>query len=276
MAKLFITEGNNTGMEVDVPPKGLVIGRREECDLTISDDLASGRHAKVEQQDGQWVIVDLGSTNGTLMNNQRISAMSLADGDNFKIGNTTIVFKLNGSATAEAVAVVSEPGAAPESAPAPKPSAVKAKARPKAPPPAAAPSAGAEANLQASPDDLKLVEQMSQNAEAIRRETAKLIIGQREVLDQILMCMIAGGHALLVGMPGLAKTTIVSTIAKVLDLEFKRVQFTPDLMPADITGTEILETNKSTNEKEFRFIKGPIFCNLLLADEINRTPPKTQ
>lgn len=90
------------------------------------------------------------------------------------------------------------------------------------------------------------------------------------------MSMVAGGHALLVGMPGMAKTTMVATIAKVLDMEFKRVQFTPDLMPTDISGTEILGTNKETGEREFRFIKGPIFTNLLLADEINRTPPKTQ
>jgi MoxR-like ATPase len=101
-------------------------------------------------------------------------------------------------------------------------------------------------------------------------------VGQRDVLEQVLMCMIAGGHALLVGLPGMAKTLMVSTIAKVLDMHFKRIQFTPDLMPTDITGTEILETNRETNAKEFRFVRGPIFCNLLLADEINRTPPKTQ
>ncbi|MDD5482945.1 MAG: MoxR family ATPase [Kiritimatiellae bacterium] len=117
---------------------------------------------------------------------------------------------------------------------------------------------------------------MSRNTEAIRREVAKVIVGQREVLDQVLMCMIAGGHALLIGLPGMAKTTMVSTIAKVLDMHFKRIQFTPDLMPTDITGTDILDTNRETNEKEFRFVRGPIFCNLLLADEINRTPPKTQ
>jgi len=101
-------------------------------------------------------------------------------------------------------------------------------------------------------------------------------VGQREVLDQVLMCMIARGHALLIGLPGMAKTLMISTIAKVLDMKFKRVQFTPDLMPSDITGTDVLETNKDSGEKEFRFIKGPIFCNLLLADEINRTPPKPQ
>ncbi|MCX6997776.1 MAG: MoxR family ATPase [Kiritimatiellaeota bacterium] len=117
---------------------------------------------------------------------------------------------------------------------------------------------------------------MRQSTDAIRREVAKVIIGQEEVLNQILMCIIAGGHVLLIGLPGLAKTLTVSTIAKVLDMKFKRIQFTPDLMPSDITGTEVLETDPVTQQKSFRFMQGPIFCNILLADEINRTPPKTQ
>ena len=117
---------------------------------------------------------------------------------------------------------------------------------------------------------------MRDHADRIRREVGKVIVGQRDVLDQVLMCILANGHALLIGLPGMAKTLIVRTIARVLNLQFKRVQFTPDLMPGDIIGTDVLETNSTTGEKEFRFIKGPIFCNLLLADEINRTPPKTQ
>ncbi|MFA7174607.1 MAG: MoxR family ATPase [Kiritimatiellia bacterium] len=112
--------------------------------------------------------------------------------------------------------------------------------------------------------------------DAIRREVAKVIIGQEDVLNEILMCIIAGGHALLIGLPGLAKTLTVNTIAKVLDMKFKRIQFTPDLMPSDITGTEVLETDQVTQQREFKFMQGPIFCNMLLADEINRTPPKTQ
>jgi len=130
--------------------------------------------------------------------------------------------------------------------------------------------------VEASEEEVALVKQMSGRTDRIRNEVAKVIVGQREVLNQILMCMIAGGHALLIGLPGMAKTLMVSTIAKVLDLKFKRVQFTPDLMPTDIMGTEILETDRETGEKVFRFIRGPLFCNLLLADEINRTPPKTQ
>ena len=110
----------------------------------------------------------------------------------------------------------------------------------------------------------------------IRDEVQKVIIGQQEVIDLILMSMIAGGHCLLVGVPGLAKTMTVRTLAQVLDLDFNRVQFTPDLMPSDITGTDILEEDEQTGRKSFRFIRGPMFTNMLLADEINRTPPKTQ
>ncbi|HET6511913.1 MAG TPA: AAA family ATPase [Candidatus Kapabacteria bacterium] len=110
----------------------------------------------------------------------------------------------------------------------------------------------------------------------MKREVGKVIVGQEEVVDQLMIALLARGHCLLVGVPGLAKTLLIRTISEVLDLDFSRIQFTPDLMPTDITGTEILETNISTGNKEFRFIKGPIFANIVLADEINRTPPKTQ
>ena len=110
----------------------------------------------------------------------------------------------------------------------------------------------------------------------MKREIGKVIVGQEEVVDQLMIALLARGHCLLVGVPGLAKTLLIRTISEVLDLDFSRIQFTPDLMPSDITGTEILETNVSTGNKEFRFIKGPIFANIVLADEINRTPPKTQ
>jgi len=133
-----------------------------------------------------------------------------------------------------------------------------------------------EAGIETSSEDLALVHKMRNRTDRIRLEVGKVIVGQREVLDQVLMCMIAGGHALLIGLPGMAKTLLVRTISQVLDLKFKRVQFTPDLMPTDIIGTDVLETDQATGNKEFRFLQGPIFCNLLLADEINRTPPKTQ
>ncbi len=138
-------------------------------------------------------------------------------------------------------------------------------------------STAAPAAVPAASDaDLALVRDMRARTERIRQEVAKVIVGQVEIIDQVLMVLIAGGHGLLIGMPGMAKTTLVATIAKVLDMAFRRVQFTPDLMPTDITGTEVLETDPETQQKRFRFVKGPVFTNLLLADEINRTPPKTQ
>src|SRR4051794_41148421 len=110
----------------------------------------------------------------------------------------------------------------------------------------------------------------------MRRELGKIIVGQTEVVDQLLMAIFSRGHCLLVGVPGLAKTLLVSTLARILSLDFKRIQFTPDLMPADITGTEIIQDDPVTRQRAFKFLRGPIFANIILADEINRTPPKTQ
>jgi len=124
--------------------------------------------------------------------------------------------------------------------------------------------------------DLELLEEASRVADALRQEVAKCVVGQREVVDGLLLALLANGHALLVGVPGLAKTLLVSTLAEALDLAFSRIQFTPDLMPSDITGTEVMEEDRSTGSRAFRFVKGPVFANVVLADEINRTPPKTQ
>ncbi|MDQ3515862.1 MAG: MoxR family ATPase [Gemmatimonadota bacterium] len=111
---------------------------------------------------------------------------------------------------------------------------------------------------------------------ALRREVAKSIVGQEEVLDEILMAVLAGGHALLVGVPGLAKTLMIRSIASAMHLEFRRIQFTPDLVPSDITGTELMEEDQATHARAFRFARGPVFANIVLADEINRAPPRTQ
>jgi MoxR-like ATPase len=123
------------------------------------------------------------------------------------------------------------------------------------------------------------VEQVQKVNEAynkLKSEIGKVIVGQDQVIEQLLIALFAGGHCLLVGVPGLAKTLLISTVAKALDLKFSRIQFTPDLMPSDITGTDILEEEAGTGKRAFRFIQGPVFANVILADEINRTPPKTQ
>jgi MoxR-like ATPase len=125
-------------------------------------------------------------------------------------------------------------------------------------------------------NDLQAVQQLTQARERILVELRKAIVGQDEVVDHLLTALFAGGHVLLVGVPGLAKTLLVSSLARVLDLQFSRIQFTPDLMPSDITGTDILEEDATTGRRAMRFIRGPIFANIVLADEINRTPPKTQ
>jgi MoxR-like ATPase len=124
--------------------------------------------------------------------------------------------------------------------------------------------------------DIESMEMLTGLFKTIKREIAKVIVGQNEIIDQILVSLFARGHCLLIGVPGLAKTLIIKTLSEILDLSFSRIQFTPDLMPSDITGTEIIEEDQSTNKKYFKFIKGPIFANMILADEINRTPPKTQ
>ncbi len=124
--------------------------------------------------------------------------------------------------------------------------------------------------------DLQLLERVAEVAQKLRDEIEKQIVGQHDVVEGLLTALLANGHALLVGVPGLAKTLLISTLAEALDLDFNRIQFTPDLMPTDITGTEVIEEDRSTGRRVFRFVKGPIFANVVLADEINRTPPKTQ
>jgi len=125
-------------------------------------------------------------------------------------------------------------------------------------------------------NDVELVKNLSSKIVEIKKEIAKVIVGQDEIIDDLLVSLFSKGHALLVGVPGLAKTLLIKTISEVFELEFNRIQFTPDLMPSDITGTEIIEEDTVTGKRSFRFIKGPIFANIILADEINRTPPKTQ
>ena len=131
-------------------------------------------------------------------------------------------------------------------------------------------------NAAAAPQDAEVVEKLAQVRRRIETEIGKVIVGQKEVVDKLLIALFSRGHCLFVGVPGLAKTLLISTLADALKLSFNRIQFTPDLMPSDITGTDILEENSATGGRAFRFVKGPVFANILLADEINRTPPKTQ
>ena len=142
-------------------------------------------------------------------------------------------------------------------------------------PPASAelPTSGGEARPE---DDAAAIARLADARTRLIDQLRRRIVGQDEVIDQVLVALLAGGHCLLVGVPGLAKTLLVHSLAETLQLSFSRIQFTPDLMPSDITGTEVMQENKATGERHFRFIPGPVFANIVLADEINRTPPKTQ
>src|SRR5437667_4486181 len=130
--------------------------------------------------------------------------------------------------------------------------------------------------LPAPSGDVELLERLADARKDLLEQVARRIVGQRETVDGILTAIFSGGHALLVGVPGLAKTLMVQTVAETLELKFSRIQFTPDLMPSDITGTEIIEEDQTTGKRGFRFVRGPVFANIVLADEVNRTPPKTQ
>src|SRR5258707_2483846 len=131
-------------------------------------------------------------------------------------------------------------------------------------------------NSAIAESDVQMLDSLRKAHRLMREEIGKVIIGQEKVLDELLMAIFCRSHALLMGVPGLAKTLMVSTLAQALDLSFKRIQFTPDLMPTDITGTEVIQDDPATRQRMFKFLPGPIFANIVLADEINRTPPKTQ
>jgi MoxR-like ATPase len=130
--------------------------------------------------------------------------------------------------------------------------------------------------IEINDQEIAAIEEFAARRDSMVQEIRKVIVGQEKVIEEVLIALFSRGHCLLVGVPGLAKTLLISTLAEILDLDFNRIQFTPDLMPSDITGTDILQEDASTGRRKFQFIQGPIFTNILLADEINRTPPKTQ
>ena len=133
-----------------------------------------------------------------------------------------------------------------------------------------------QATTAEQPEDLMHIEKLRTGSKKIHDELRKIIVGQDEVISQVMLALVTGGHCLITGVPGLAKTLLIKTIAQILDLKFKRIQFTPDLMPSDIIGTDVIEEDRTTGRRTLEFVKGPVFANILLADEINRTPPKTQ
>ncbi len=243
MPKIRAVSGSLQSRDFELQERGLSIGRDPESDIPLAvDSPASRHHATIYKSGHEWRLKDLASMNGTQLNGIPIVDQSLKNGDRIGIGVEIFLF--------EDLETSGKQGlnpASPESLP-----------------------ANADPGIQAK------VREMSARTRLIQGEISKAIIGQREIVTELLTAIVSNGHVLMIGMPGLAKTMMIRTVSEVMDLQFRRIQFTPDLMPSDITGSDILEVNESTGRKEYRFIKGPIFTNILLADEINRTPPKTQ
>ncbi|MBQ3808279.1 MAG: AAA family ATPase [Kiritimatiellae bacterium] len=256
-AKLTVTCNNQTKAYA-LPEQGVKIGRDPgQCQLTLQDPDVSSLHAFMCCKNGAWMLQDLGSTNGTYVNGDRITTVGLKSGDRIKFGES-VSAKIEIEEPKKEVVAPPKPAPA---APPPQKSAIKVD---NTPPP------------EMSADDVELIKLLNDKFKLAKENLSQVVIGQMDVIELVLTAIFARGHVLLMGVPGLAKTLLISTLSQVLDLKFKRVQFTPDLMPSDITGTDVLEEDKESGSRKFRFVEGPVFTNMLLADEINRTPPKTQ
>ena len=256
-AKLTVTCNNQTKAYA-LPEQGVKIGRDPgQCQLALQDPDVSSLHAFMCCKNGTWMLQDLGSTNGTYVNGDKITTVGPKSGDRIKFG-ASVSAKIEIEEPKKEVVAPPKPATPP---PPPQKSAIKVD---NTPPP------------EMSADDVELIKLLNEKFALAKENLSQVVIGQMDVIELVLTAIFARGHVLLMGVPGLAKTLLISTLSKVLDLQFKRVQFTPDLMPSDITGTDVLEEDKESGGRKFRFVEGPVFTNMLLADEINRTPPKTQ
>ena len=244
MAKLIVTDGPNNGQEFQFDGGRCSVGRIEDCDIVLNHGSISRQHAAFTLVAGAWKLEDLGSQNGTIVNDQRIQSCLIKSACTIQFGQVITRF---------------EPGA----------EIALQTSQPREQTTFSVPSMAAAG---VNPDDIKTI---GKTINGVFSEFGRVIVGQQQVAQELLIAIAAGGHCLMIGLPGLAKTLMVSTLAQILKLQFKRVQFTPDLMPSDIIGTDILDVDEQ-GKRSFRFIKGPVFTNMLLADEINRTPPKTQ
>jgi MoxR-like ATPase len=250
MAKLEILEGPDAGRKYEIDAGG------DECDSRLNQGSISRQHAALDCMDGVWTIEDLGSQNGIFIDDERVREATLTGETRVRFG--TIMALFDPSYDGSDMSITSEDAVS---------ETVVGESEL---------SGGAVSSSSSESEAVADVHEIGDAYASIEREFGRVIIGQRQVLEELLIAIAAGGHCLMIGLPGLAKTLMVSTLSQILRLRFKRIQFTPDLMPSDIIGTDVLEVNEETGQKTFRFIKGPIFTNMLLADEINRTPPKTQ
>ena len=297
-ALLYKFQGQELRFQLKDPT---TIGRGRDNDLCVPSESISGLHAVLTRDGEGFQLEDAGSSNGIVVDGRRVLSCLLRDGSAFALGDVEFIFTEDEGETggaegaAEAAKPIAEaPGqppcsgdlrppqevspvpvteastAPPISEPVPFPAPTPART-PVAPPPTGMPKAAPSA----APTQ-EVIARFEKARDSVLGEIGKVIVGQREVLNQMLVALFARGHCLLIGVPGLAKTLMVRTLGSAVDLDSRRIQFTPDLMPSDITGTDILEEDSVTGKRAFRFHRGPIFTNLLLADEINRTPPKTQ
>ena len=256
-AKLTVTCNNQTKAYA-LPEQGVKIGRDPgQCQLALQDPDFSSLHAFMCCKNGAWMLQDLGSTNGTYVNGNKITTVGLKSGDRIKFG-VSVSAKIEIEEPKKEIVAPPKPATPP---PPPQKTAIKVD---NTPPP------------EMSADDVELIKLLNDKFNLAKENLSQVVIGQMDVIELVLTAIFARGHVLLMGVPGLAKTLLIATLSQVLDLKFKRVQFTPDLMPSDITGTDVLEEDKESGGRKFRFVEGPVFTNMLLADEINRTPPKTQ
>ena len=282
-----VVGGQHVGARFPLPMEGdaVVIGRDTSNSICLEDWGISRKHAQLTHANGVWTIEDLNSKNGLRVGGKGVTKKALAPGDEIGIGEAKLRFmtKIAEDATRHSIApapsrveVPASPAASSVEVP-PEPIAKPAPVLAASPKPPQGLTKVIPKVLTALPEDeAQAVAHLRAAREKIMAEMSKVVIGQTDVIDQILVALFSRGHCLMVGVPGLAKTLMVRTLGSALDLESKRIQFTPDLMPSDITGTQILEEDAQTRQRVFRFMRGPIFTQILLADEINRTPPKTQ
>ena len=255
----------------------VTIGCGRNNDICLPCNSVALLHAVVTLDGDGYHLEDAGSDNGIVIDGQRVPFCLLRDGAVFSLGDVQFAFE-----DAPEPAVEQPPPSPSDPSDPSIPSILSDQSDPTDPSDPSNPSdptpiaeEPAEPAPSLPPTD-EVIARFAQAREQVLGEIGKVIVGQREVLNQMLVALFARGHCLLIGVPGLAKTLMVRTLGSALALESRRIQFTPDLMPSDITGTDILEEDSATGKRAFRFHRGPIFSNLLLADEINRTPPKTQ
>ncbi|KAB2642271.1 MAG: FHA domain-containing protein [Verrucomicrobia bacterium] len=281
--RLKIIAGKYKDSSIPLTYSPLTVGRSDDNSIVLAPETAASRHhAEFVEDGGTWTLRDLGSLNGTYVNGERIEWPRLLHlGDKIKIATEMMIYEEDaGNASAAsgptlsrtlptkpkagASTVILEGGAG------------SLPAAPQTEQDARPPSTSSAVPGELAEDTAAQLRVLLPQLESVVAEIGKAIVGQKDILHSLMLALMSRGHVLMIGLPGLAKTLMIRTLAEVLDLRYRRIQFTPDLMPADITGTDVLEVDEATGRKNYRFIRGPVFTNILLADEINRTPPKTQ